>query len=107
GEHGRQLERRLLVLGGERGDVHETDDRVVVRGGLGDHDPAVGVPDEQDGPSDRPDDVADVGGVAGDAAQRVGHGDDVEVLLLQLLDDAVPAGGLGEGAVDEDDGEGL
>ena len=77
GEHGRQLERRLAVLGREPVHVHESDHGVVVRRGLGDHHAAVGVGDEHDGLADAADHVAHVGGVAGEAAQRVGGGDDV------------------------------
>ena len=63
---------------GRTRDVHEADDGVVAGRGLGDHHAAVGVADEHDGPADRRDHVAHVGGVAGDAAQGVGDGDDVE-----------------------------
>ena len=51
----------------------------------------------------RADEVGDRLGVGGEAAQRVGGGDDVVTGVFQLADDAVPARGLGEGAVDEDD----
>ena len=42
GEHRRQLERRLAVVGGKPGHVDEADHRGVVRGGLRDDDAAVG-----------------------------------------------------------------
>ncbi|MFC7644744.1 hypothetical protein ACFQX6_31685 [Streptosporangium lutulentum] len=59
--------------------------------------------DQDDRPADAGDHVAQVGGVALDAAQRVRHGDDGEPVAVQTLDDAVPAGRFGEGAVDQDD----
>ena len=101
GEHGPQLERRLPVLGREPVHVHESDHGVVVCRGLGDHHAAVGVGDEHDGLADAADDVAHVGGVAGEAAQRVGRGDDLVAAGPEQFDDRAPAVGLGEGAVDE------
>jgi hypothetical protein len=103
GEHGRELERRLAVVGGEGVDVHERDDGVVAGGGLGDHHAGIGVCDEHDGSCDRAKDVADVGGVAGHGPQGVGDGHDVAeasvaradergVVVVEPLDDRVPAG---------------
>ena len=52
------------------------------------------------------DEAGGVGGVVGDAAQRIGGGDDRDPLSLQALDDAAPARAVGERAMDEHDGEG-
>src|SRR5687768_9321493 len=60
--------------------------------------------DEYDRPLDGADVVAHAGGVGGDPAQRVRDGDRRMPRVDQAIDDLVPAGGLGEGAVDEDDG---
>ena len=114
GELGRQVERRLTVVGRERVDVDQADDGVVAGGGLGHDHPAVGVGDEQDRCADRGDDVTHVGGVTGEVAQRVGDGDDTAVVAVvagdddgavavEAIDHRVPAGRLGEGTVDEDD----
>src|SRR5690606_41510333 len=62
------------------------------------------VPDEHDRSAEGGDDVAHIGGVSREAAQRVGDGDGGDAVTLQACDDAVPGGGLGEGAVHEDDG---
>jgi hypothetical protein len=59
---------------------------------------------EHNGPVDRTDDVGDARGVRGQAAQRVGGGDHRVSGVEQRIDDGVPAGGLCEGAVDENDG---
>jgi hypothetical protein len=59
------------------------------------------VADEDDRALDRAHEVADRGGVGGDAAQRVGGGDHAVARVEQRLDDPVPARGLGERAVDE------
>src|SRR3954452_21713349 len=48
--------------------------------------------------------AGDVLGVGGDAAQRVRWGDDGAALPLQPFDHAVPARGVGEGSVHQDDG---
>jgi hypothetical protein len=52
---------------------------------------------------DRPDQVADRGRIGGEPAQRVGRGDHRVTSARQRIDDAVPARGLGEGAVNEND----
>jgi hypothetical protein len=64
---------------------------------------AVGVRDEHDRPVDRADEVADGGGVGGEAPQRVGRGDDAVALRRHRFDHAVATRRLGERAVDEDD----
>jgi hypothetical protein len=61
------------------------------------------VRDEHDRPLDRADEVADGGGVGGEAPQRVCRGDDAVALRRHRIDHAVPTRRLGEGAVDEDD----
>jgi hypothetical protein len=91
------------MVGRERVDVHERLDEFVVRGGLGDDESAVGVTGQDDGPADPVDDGADVGGVTGDAAQRVGHRDHLERARPEYLDDAVPAGRFRERAVHQYD----
>ena len=91
-------------IGRVGGDVDERLDVRVAGRGVGDHDAAVGVADEHDRAADLAQDALDVGRVGGDAAQRVGRADDLVALVLEALLDAVPAGGVGEGAVDEDDG---
>ena len=80
-EPGGQVERRLAMVGSERVDVHERDDGVIVGGGLGNDHAAVGMGHEHDRSFDRAKDVAHVGGVAGEIAERVGDGDDVELQL--------------------------
>ena len=68
-----------------------------------DHHAAVGVADEHDRAVDGANQVADGGGVGGEAAQRVGGRDDAVTGVEQRVDDAVPARRLGERAVDEHD----
>ena len=94
----------LTGLRGESVGVDEPDDLAGVGGDVRDHRAAVGVGGEHDGPVDRADDVGDGRGVRGEAAQRVGGGDHRVSGVEQRIDDAVPARGLGEGAVDENDG---
>src|SRR5919112_1488679 len=48
--------------------------------------------------------AAYVGGVDGDAAQRVRGGRNLDPFCLQPLDDVVPARSISKGAVHEDDG---
>jgi hypothetical protein len=57
------------------------------------------VADQQHGPAELVDDAGQVGGIGGQAAQWVGRGDDAAPLVLEPLDDAVPAGAVGEGPV--------
>ena len=59
--------------------------------------------DEHDRPLDRLQDAAQVLRVGGEAAQRVGRGDASCSRGAAAPDLVVPAGGVGEGAVDEDD----
>ena len=94
----------VALIGGVGGDVDERLDVRVAGRGVGDHDAAVGVADEHDRALDRAEEGLQVGGVGGHAAQRVGGRDDLVALVLELFLDAVPAGGVGEGAVDEHDG---
>ena len=102
-EHARELEAVLTGLRGESVGVDEPDDFAGVGGDVGDHRAAVGVGGEHDGPVDCTDDVGDGRGVRGEAAQRVGGGDHRVARVEQRIDDGVPARGLGEGAVDEND----
>src|SRR5712691_9471471 len=91
-------------IGGEGGDVNQGFDVGVAGGSVGDDLSAVGVPDQDDGSGDGGQDAGDVGGVGGDAAQRVRRGQHGVAALFQPCDDPAPAGGVGEGAVDQDDG---
>jgi hypothetical protein len=94
------------VLAGLRGEavgVDEPDDLAGVRIDVRDHHAAVRMSGEDDGALDAADQVADGGGVGGDAAQRVGGGDHGVARVQERVDDAVPARRLGEGAVDEND----
>jgi hypothetical protein len=102
-EHARQREGALAGFGREAAGVDEPDDFAGVGRDARDHRAAVGVGGENDGPVDRTDDVGDGGGVRGEAAQRVGGGDHRVSGVEQRVDDAIPARGLGEGAVDEND----
>ena len=88
---------------GEAGDVDECLDVGITGGGVGHDEAAVGVPDEDDRPVDRVEDALEVRGVGVDRAQRVGGREDGVVVSLQAAGDVVPAGGVGEGAVDEHD----
>jgi GNAT superfamily N-acetyltransferase len=72
-------------------------------GTLGDHRAPVGVTGEHDGIVDRLDELGEAGRVAGERAQRVGERDHPVHVTGDLRDDIVPARGLGEGAVYEDD----
>jgi hypothetical protein len=100
------LEQGLAHLRGEGGDVDQPDDVIGVGGGVGDHGAAVGVADGNDRAGDLRNRAGDIRRVVGDTAQRVGGGDDRDAGGEEALDDAVPTGGVGEGAVDEDDGRG-
>jgi hypothetical protein len=62
------------------------------------------VPDQQHRPVDGADEVADGSGVARDAAQRIRGGDHTVAVGHERIDHAIPARGLGERAVDENDG---
>jgi len=64
---------------------------------------AVGVGDEHDRSLDRLQHARDVRGVTRRAAQLVGRGDDRVPAVLQAIGHGSEAGGVGEGAVDEDD----
>ena len=99
------LDQLLTLVGREGGHVDQADDVLAAGGGVADHRTAVGVPDGEDGTGDLVEHAGDVRAVGGDAAQRVGGGDHLDSVGLEALDDAVPAGAVGEGAVDEHDGE--
>ena len=84
--------------------VNEPNDVIQSGRSLRDHRAAVAVADEHDGAADGADDGTDRGGVAGEAAQGVGMGDDSVARGTQLSDDAGEPGGVGERAVHEHDG---
>jgi hypothetical protein len=104
GELAGQVGDVLALVRGEAGDVDESLDIAVAAGGVGDDRAAVGVSGEHDGPFDAGEQVRNRGGVAGEGAQRVGGGDDAMTGGVEPSDDAVPARGAGESAVDENDG---
>ncbi len=97
---------RLALVGRERGDVDEADDVVDLRHGVGDDRAAVGVADGEHLARDLRDRAGDVGGVDGQAAQRVDDRADLDARGEQPLGDGGPGAGVGERAVDEDDGGG-
>jgi hypothetical protein len=94
----------LTGLRGEAVDVHEPHDLAGVGVDVGDHHAAVGVGGEHDRAVDRADQIAERRGVGGEAAKRVCRRDHRVTRVEQRIDDGVPARGLGEGAVDENDG---
>jgi len=98
-----QLQGALAGRGQEGRDVDEGLDLGVVGGGLADDVAAVGVAYEDLRALDVVEDRAQGGGVGGRTAQRVGGGDDRVAVGAQVVDDAVPAGTVGEGAVLQDD----
>jgi hypothetical protein len=61
-------------------------------------------PDGDHRPGNLRDRAGDVGGVGGDAAQRVGDGLHRDARVEQLAHDIVPPGAIGEGAMDQNDG---
>ena len=89
--------------GAKAADVDEPDDLAGVGGDVGDHRAAVGMPDQQHRPIHAAHDVADGGGVAGEPPQRIGGSDHVVTRLEQVMNDAIPARGLGKRAMDEND----
>ena len=99
----RSSPRRLALVGHETGEVDEA--RHVVGGaGHGGDRAAVGVTDEHDrglgswrGPRRQ------VGGVAVERAVRYGGRHDADPVVKQVRDDSAEAGGIGEGAVHEND----
>ena len=93
----------LAGLGGEGGDVDQSDDVGQVTG-LGDHRAAVGVADEQDRSVGLADHLLGAGGVVGERRQGVLHGvERVVAAAVQLDDDLRPVGGTAPETVDEDD----
>jgi hypothetical protein len=85
-------------------DVHERLDVGVAAGGVGDHHSAIGVPNEDHWPLDGREELAQVLGVGGRSAQRVGERDDRVAVADQATGDGVPAAGVGEGSMDQNDG---
>lgn len=101
------LSEGLALVERERGDVDEPD-RIRGAGARdGDHSAAVGVADEQHRPVDLVDEAGEVVGVVGQTAERIRRCEHRHVGGLQVLDDGHPEGGVGEAAVDEDDGGGV
>ena len=98
-----ERERALPRLRRERGHVHQAGDLGRVGGHVGDDGAAVGVADEQHRPVDGAHHVGDGLRVGGEPAQRVRGGDDPVVVLLEHVDDPVPAGRLGERPVHQHD----
>ena len=98
------IAQNLAFFGGEGGDVDEADDVLRLFRGVRDHGAAVGVADGDDRTRCLLQHAGDVGGVDRDAAQRIRRRLDLHALRLQSLDHAVPARGVGEGAMHEDDG---
>ncbi|HEX5500022.1 MAG TPA: hypothetical protein VFX03_12380 [Thermomicrobiales bacterium] len=96
----------FAVVGSERGDENQADDVARVRGCIADDRAAVRMTDGQDRAGNLIDAAGHIRGVVGDAAQWIGRRDYIDAGSLQALDDAVPTRAIGEGAVDEDDGEG-
>ena len=90
----------------KRGDEDETDDVLGIGGGVAEHGAAVRVPDRKDGAGDLLEHTRGVGGVDGEAAQRVRGGDHVHAVGQESFGDAVPARRVGKRAVHEYDGEG-
>ena len=64
------------------------------------------MPDSHDRSGDLAEHARDVGGVGGDATKRIDGGAYRDTGGLQPLDHAAPAGTIGEGAVNKDDGHG-
>jgi len=99
----REREGALAGLRRKAGDVDEPGDLAGVGVDVRDHGAAVGVPDEHDRPVHGADQVADRGGVGGEAPQRVGGGDHRVARPQQRVDHAIPARRLGERAMDKND----
>ena len=94
---------RLALVRREGGDVHERADPVV-GAGLGDHDAAVGVADEDDRAVEL---VEDAGGrcdVIVERRRRVLDDAHVVAFSDEPVVDRLPSGAIDEAAVDEDDG---
>ena len=79
--------------------------RVAAR--LADDGAGVGVGDQDGRAAERLDEAGQVRGVDADAAQQVRRCHDVEPGRLELGDDAVPARGVDEGAVNQHHGVGV
>jgi hypothetical protein len=87
----------LARIRSKRCDKDQADD---VRGsGVADDRATVRVPDQQHRAIDLADHAGDVGGIGGHASQRICRSDDLITQRQQPLDDAIPAGRIGEGAV--------
>ena len=100
---GAELQDALARLRRERGDEDERADLRIAQRGVGDHRAAVGVSDEDDRPGDLVDDVADRGGIAREAAQRVVGHDDGIAAGAQAPGHITPARGAVPRPVHDDD----
>jgi hypothetical protein len=93
----------FALRGSEGRDEDQADDVRGAGGGVADDRSAVRVPGQQHRAIDLADQAGGVGRIGGHAAQRIRWGDDRVALLLQPLDDSVPAGAVGERTVHEHD----
>jgi hypothetical protein len=96
----------LALVRGKGRDEDEPDNVLGVSGGVGDDRAAVGVPDEEHRAGDLADPTGGVGGVVGDAPQRIGRGDDRDTRRLQPFDDPAPTRAIGKRTVHEHNREG-
>ncbi len=106
GELRHRAEGALALVDAERGHVNEGLRVVGPRARVGDDRAAVGVADQDDRAVDLLDEARHVLAVVGEAPQRVAHGERLDALRPQALDDLRPAGAVRERAVDQDDGGG-
>ena len=98
-----QRRHRLAAIRGECGDVHERGDlRVVAR--FGDHDPTIGMSDEDDRTLLRREDELRGRDIVGQRRGRVLDDGHAVTVLLQDVVDALPTRAVHEAAVHEHDG---
>src|SRR3954451_13426201 len=84
-------------------EIDERLDLVVAGRGGRDDVAAVGVPDEYDRAGQRPQELGEVGRVAGEVAKRVAESDGAECFALESADLGVEARRIGPCTVDKDD----
>lgn len=99
-----QFEGALADVGDERRDVDQGADIRLALCRNGDHAAAIGMPGQYAPIGHGVEDRGDIGGIGVQPAQRIGGGEHRMPLGGKAFHDAVPAGGIGEGAVDEDYG---
>ena len=97
--------RSLSVFGREGRDEDEADDVLGLGGGVAEHRAAVRVPDGKHGAGNLLEHARDVGGVDGDAAQWVRGRDHLHAVGQESFGYAIPARGVGERAVHENNGQ--